>query len=81
MFAFAFFYVLAVFILLTGTFGWFSQPRDPLSGVFLLPLGFPWVFVSNYLPDMLRPWWAIASPLLNLFILFALCRRSRSNGH
>lgn len=35
-------YVLALAILAIGTFGLFGQERDPLSGVFLMPLGLPW---------------------------------------
>ena len=39
--AFVILYVGALFIFLVGTFGWLGQERDPLSGVFLLPLGLP----------------------------------------
>lgn len=34
-------YLLALALLAIGTFGWFGQEQDPLSGVFLLPFGLP----------------------------------------
>lgn len=36
--ALTFFNLGAVLLYLTGTYGWLGQERDPLSGVFLLPL-------------------------------------------
>ncbi|SIS87382.1 hypothetical protein SAMN05421759_10512 [Roseivivax lentus] len=68
-------YVIAIFILLVGTFGWFGQERDPLSGIFLLPLGLPWNLFLDGLGDSLRPWAAAAAPLLNIVILRFLCVR------
>ena len=65
----------AVFIFATGTFGWFEQPRDPLSGVFLLPLGIPWIFVVELAPETTRPVLAILAPSVNLAILLVLCRK------
>lgn len=35
-------YIVALLFLLIGTFGLFGAERDPLSGIFLLPLGLPW---------------------------------------
>ncbi|MBX7533143.1 hypothetical protein K3165_09445 [Qipengyuania sp. 1XM1-15A] len=67
-------YVLAVFLLAVGTFGWFGQERDPLSGVFLMPLGLPW----NILGDRLGlggPLLAILSPAINAGILYWLWKR------
>ena len=52
-------WALALALLAIGTFGWFGQPRDPLSGVFLLPLGLPW----NILADRLG-WGGLAPALL-----------------
>ena len=72
---FAVLYVGAVFLFLVGTFGWFGQQRDPLSGVFLIPLGLPWNRVLDGLPDAALPWVGLLSPLLNLALLAALCRR------
>lgn len=74
---FALCYGAALLLLLVGTFGWFGQPRDPLSGVFLIPLGMPWVLLTGGLPDAVRPWAAAASPLLNLALLGLLARRLR----
>lgn len=64
--------------LVIGTYGLFSQEQDPLSGVFLIPLGLPWVFLLIDLPEALLPWLAVLSPLLNLAILLLLCRYSYS---
>jgi hypothetical protein len=72
--AFAVAYALALGLLAIGTFGLFGQERDPLSGVFLIPLGVPWVFLLDPVPDALKPWTAMAAPALNLALLWALCR-------
>ncbi|WP_135506433.1 hypothetical protein [Roseovarius aestuariivivens] len=68
-------YVGAVFIFLVGTFGWFGEERDPLSGVFLLPLGLPWNLLFGALDDSLRPWLSAAAPIVNIVILKAICNR------
>lgn len=68
-------YIGALFLLLIGTFGWFGQERDPLSGVFLLPLGLPWNQFLGALDDSLRPWATAAAPILNIAILKFLCAR------
>lgn len=73
---FALLYAGAVFVFLTGTFGWFGQPTDPLSAVFLLPLGLPWVLGLDLVPETARAWVAGFMPLLNLAILVMLCRRA-----
>ena len=65
---------MALALLLIGTFGLFGQERDPLAGVFLLPLGLPWVVWLDGLPDRILPWLAALAPLLNLSILTLLCR-------
>ena len=67
-------YALAVLLLLVGTFGWFGQERDPLSGVFLLPLGLPW----NLLADRLGAsgyWTALLAPAVKAALLFWLWKR------
>ncbi|MBY6127942.1 hypothetical protein KUW15_04360 [Qipengyuania aquimaris] len=67
-------YALALFLLAVGTFGWFGQEQDPLSGVFLMPLGLPW----NILGDRLGlggPLLAILSPAINAAILYWLWKR------
>lgn len=67
-------YLAALALLLIGTFGLFGQERDPLAGVFLLPLGLPWSLWTGGLSDNLRPLAATISPLLNIAILVASCR-------
>ena len=67
-------YAMAGALLAVGTFGLFGQERDPLSGVFLIPLGLPW----NLLGDRLGlggPWVAILAPAINAAILYWLWRR------
>ena len=68
------FYLVALALLLTGTFGLFGQEQDPLSGIFLLPLGLPWLLWSDGVPDVLLPSLAAFVPLLNILILTLLCR-------
>ena len=67
-------YLVALALLLIGTFGLFGQERDPLSAIFLIPLGVPWVFWLDSVVDSLKPMLAILSPVLNIAILAALCR-------
>ena len=71
---FAVLYVLAVFLLLVGTFGWFGQERDPLSGVFLIPLGLPWIWLLDT-AGLEGPSVAIGAPLVNAAILYWLWKR------
>jgi hypothetical protein len=71
---FAGLYAFALLIFLIGTFGWFGQETDPLSGVFLLPLGLPW----NLLADRIAgpsPLALIIAPGINAGILFWLWKR------
>ena len=65
---------LAVILLLIGTFGLFGQEKDPLSGVFLVPLGLPWVLWTDGLPEALLPFAAVFAPLINIIALTVLCR-------
>lgn len=67
-------FLVALAHLLIGTFGLFGQERDPLSAVFLLPLGLPWNQILGVLPDSARPWLAALAPLLNVVIVSAICR-------
>jgi hypothetical protein len=73
-------YAVALALLLVGTFGLFGQEPDPLSGVFLIPLGLPWNRFVDYFPERLWPWLAAGSPVINYFILRLLCRFARHNG-
>lgn len=67
-------YLFALALLMIGTFGLFSQESDPLAGVFLMPLGLPWVLWLDGFPEVLLPWLAAMAPVLNLAILTLLCR-------
>ncbi|MEJ2256389.1 MAG: hypothetical protein P8X98_05185 [Woeseiaceae bacterium] len=78
--AFLVLYLAALFLLAVGTFGLFGVESDPLSGVYLLPLGLPWALLLDDLPDTLRPWLGILAPAVNLAILIALCRFFRRSG-
>ena len=71
---FAILYLLALIAFLTGTFGWLGQERDPLSGVFLLPLGLPWILVTDLTSESAKPWFAALAPVLNLLALVLICR-------
>jgi len=75
LFAIAYAGALAIYAI--GTLGLFGQPRDPLSAVFLIPLGWPWNRTVDLAPEPLWPWLAAAAPLLNLLALAALCRLGR----
>jgi cytochrome b561 len=72
--AFCMLYVFALAIFLIGTFGLFGQDRDPLSGVFLIPLGKPWNHIVDAFPEVLWPWLAVGAPAVNLLILSVLHR-------
>lgn len=72
-------YAVALMVWLVGTFGLFGQPTDPLSGVFLIPLGLPWNKFIDSLPEPFWPWLAAAAPLINCGILLFLCRFARRN--
>lgn len=67
-------YAAALLLLAIGTYGWFGQERDPLSGVFLLPLGLPWNLLADRLgiPGTAA---ALLAPLVNAAILFWLGKR------
>lgn len=73
-------YLFALALLLIGTFGLFGQEQDPLSGIFLIPLGLPWVIWLDGLPDAVLPWLAALAPLLNLAILMVICRLLNRRG-
>ena len=67
-------YFFALLILAVGPFGWFGQERDPLSAVFLVPLGLPWTMVLDFESETARPWLAILAPILNIAIVGGLAR-------
>lgn len=75
-------YGFALLIGLIGTYGWFEQPTDPLSWIFISLLGLPWVLLADAIPDGARAVIAALAPLINLIILLMLCRTlSRKQGH
>ena len=61
-------YLLALFLWAVGTFGWFGQEPDPLSAVFLIPIGLP----RNRFGEGLAI--ALLAPLANVAILEGLSR-------
>ena len=71
-------WVFAFAIFVVGTYGLLGQEKDPLSGVYLLPLGVPWVYLFDYFEDSIRPWATAFAPLLNITLLYWLCRRKRA---
>lgn len=73
LFIFTLAYLVSLMVLLTGTFGWFGQEKDPLSAVFLVPLGLPWNQLVDLLPEFMWPWAAAAAPVVNMIILAIIC--------
>ena len=67
-------YTLALIQLAIGTFGLFGQEQDPLSGVFLIPLGMPWVWLGDK-AGLTGPALAILAPAINAAILYWLWKR------
>ena len=72
-------YVFALGIFLISVFGLFGTERDPLSGIFLIPLGLPWIRLHDVFGEGLRPWLAILAPAFNILLLLAL-KRSLARG-
>lgn len=70
-------YLAALALFVIGTFGLFGSPKDPLAGIFFVPLGLPWIRMLDGVSATLRPWLAMATPLLNLGVLWLLCRLLR----
>lgn len=67
-------WLLALFLLAVGTFGWFGQEKDPLSGVFLLPLGLPWNILADKI-GLASAAAAALTPAINLGIIYWLWKR------
>lgn len=72
--AFLLLYLAALGLFAVGTYGLFGAERDPLSGVFLLPLGLPWNQLLDAFPSTLLPGLAAAAPLVNLLVIWLVCR-------
>ena len=77
---FALAYAFALAILLIGLFGLFGQERDPLSAVYLLPLGLPWNLLTGGAPEPVLPILAALAPAVNLGLLVVLCRLIRRSA-
>ncbi|MDF2234125.1 hypothetical protein P2H44_16305 [Albimonas sp. CAU 1670] len=77
--AYAALYIAALALLAIGTFGLFGQERDPLAGVFLMPLGLPWTLLLDDVPPAEARWVAMTAPLANL-LLVAVIRRQFSTS-
>lgn len=71
--AFALAYGAALAIYCIAELGLLGQPRDPLGGVFLVPLGLPWNRLVARAPEALWPWLAAAAPALNLLLIAGAC--------
>lgn len=65
-------YLAALAVFAIGTFGLFGQERDPLSAVFLVPLGLPWNLFLEGVPEPAKPWLAALVPMVNIAILGSL---------
>lgn len=65
---------IALLLLLIGTFGWFGQEKDPISAVFLLPLGLPWNMVADRI-GLSGTASLVLAPAINAAILFWLWKR------
>ncbi|WP_245829303.1 hypothetical protein [Novosphingobium mathurense] len=70
-------YAFALLIFLIGTFGWFGQETDPLSGVFLIPLGLPWNLLGDRL-GLAGVAVGLLSPAINAGVLIWLAKRRRA---
>ena len=79
--AFLAIYLLALAAFAIGTFGLFGAETDPLSGVYLIPLGLPWNRFADHAPEPLWPWLAAAAPAINLAIIALACRFIRRRLH
>ena len=77
---FALLYGVALVLYLIGIFGLFGSPSGPLAAVFLLPLGLPWIWLIDSLPEALRSWALAAVPDLNLVIIWLLYRWSPNSS-
>jgi hypothetical protein len=71
---FALAYAAAILLFLLGRFGLAGVARDPLAGVFLVPLGLPWTLLVDAAPEPAWPWLGALAPAVNLGLLALLCR-------
>ena len=71
-------YVFALALFFVGAFGLFGAERDPLSGIFLIPLGWPWNVFTDLFPEVAWTWIAATMPAINAAILGWLSYRKSS---
>ena len=74
---FAVAYLIAVALFIIGTYGLFGSPSGPMAGIFLVPLGVPWIFLLDGVSENLKPWLGILAPGINLALLWLICRTLR----
>jgi hypothetical protein len=70
-------YALAFFAYICGTYGLFGVEPGPLAGIFLVPLGMPWLLLLDLAPEPAWPYLSAAAPAVNLLILGLLQRRTK----
>jgi hypothetical protein len=66
-------YLIAIGLFLASTFGLFGSETGPLAGIFLIPLGVPWIFLLDFFPAGFDPWLGVFAPLINLFLIQIVC--------
>ncbi len=71
---FLFLYVAATTLLVVGKFGWFGQERDPISAVFLVPLGLPWNLLTDKI-GLVNAGVSLIAPAVNLGIIYWFWKR------
>ena len=67
----------ALVILMIGVYGLFGQQPDPISGLGVVMLGWPWTRFVDALPEAAWPFATALAPALNAGILFTLWRLTR----
>jgi len=75
LFIFLGLYGVALLLLLMGTFGWFGQSEDPLSAIFLVPLGLPWNILLDRAAGIGGLGTLLLTPAVNAAILYWLWKR------